>query len=289
VDRSSTNLVPRLRSIISPLPCVTGAAIWAVMFTASTWVWNGPAGAQTVANSASSSAPATTKTTPSEREDSVPDLSGFWEMRDDSGSGSFTGLSQKVPPAAITPEVKKINAEAKARQEAGYVVSFGSRYCQYLGMPFIMGQSPPIDIVQAKGEILIMSEQASAARHIYTDGRGHPDPSTYEPTTNGHSIGHWEGNTLEVDTVGFNEFGARGVPGGGLRTPTSHLVERFRLLDGGKRLSITFTWNDPKVYLKPHTYGFVYYKDAPDTYAYEDFCDAGDPAQGQSVIPPPQQ
>jgi len=215
----------------------------------------------------------------------VQDLSGFWERRDESGSGSFGGVSGGAPAAEVTPAVKKLEEEARARQQAGYVVSFASRYCHDLGMPFIMGQSPPIDIVQAKDEILIMSEQASAARHIYLDGRAHPDPFTYQPTTNGHSIGHWEGDTLVVDTVGFNELGHRDVPGGGLRGKTSHLVERFHLFDNRSRLSITYTWDDPNVFLKPHTYEIRYYKDPPGTYAYEHFCDAGDPAQGQSVKP----
>jgi len=154
-----------------------------------------------------------------------------------------------------------------------------------------MAQSPPIDIVQGKDEILIMSEQSSAARHIYLDGRGHPDPSSYQPTTNGHSVGHWEGDILVVDTVGFNELGNRNIPGGGLRGKTSRLVERFHLSDNGDSLSITFTWEDPTVFLKPHTYEIRYHKDPPGTYAYDDFCDAGDPAQGQSVkpenVPPP--
>ena len=215
----------------------------------------------------------------------VPDLSGFWERRDESASDQFGKFGEKVPPAQVTPEVKKFNEDAKARAQAGYVVSLASRYCQYLGMPFLMGQSPPIDIIQGKDEILITSEQSSAPRHIYLDGRGHPDPSTYEPTTNGHSIGHWEGDTLVVDTIGFSELGARNVPGGGLRGKTSHLVERFHLFENGARLSITFTWDDPSVYLKPHTYEIRYFKDPAGTYAYEDFCDAGDPAQGQSVKP----
>lgn len=219
----------------------------------------------------------------------LPDLSGFWERRDETGSGSFGGLNGSFPPAQVTPAARKYEAELKAQQQAAYGISHTSRYCQYLGMPFIMGQSPPIDIVQSKDEILIMSEQSSAPRHIYLDGRGHPDPSSYEPTTNGHSIGRWEGNTLVVDTVGFNELGLRGIPGGGVRGKTSHLVEHFRLFQQGKRLSVTFTWEDPNVYLKPYSYEIRYFKDPPGTYAYEDFCDAGDPAQGQSVIPPPQQ
>src|SRR5690242_13579345 len=65
-----------------------------------------------------------------------PDLSGFWERRDESGSGSFGGVSGGVPPAQVTPQAKKLMDDARARQQAGYVVSFASRYCQYLGMPF---------------------------------------------------------------------------------------------------------------------------------------------------------
>ena len=220
------------------------------------------------------------------------DLSGFWERRDESGAGSLGAMNSSVPAAEITPQAKKFNEGTRARLEAGYVVRIDSRYCQNHGMPFLMEQSPPIDIVQSKDEVLIMSEQTAATRHIYLDGRGHPDPAAYEPTTNGHSIGHWEGDTLVVDTVGFNELGNRSVTGGGMRSKTSHLVERFHLFDNGKRLSITSTWTDPNVYVKPHTYEIRYFKDPPDTYAFEDFCDAGDPAQGQSVspvtVPPPQ-
>jgi hypothetical protein len=281
-----TKLEPWPRPAACFCSCLIGATILLFAFVS---IGDKAVRAQPGSHNAGRRASINSKPASLPRQESVPDLAGFWEMRDESGSGSFGGVSEKVPTAQVMPEVKKFNEEAKARQKAGYVVSFASRYCQYLGMPFIMGQSPPIDIVESKDEILIMSEQSSAPRHIYTDGRGHPDSSTYEPTTNGHSIGHWEGESLVVDTVGFNELGARGVPGGGLRTTTSHLVEHFHLFDGGKRLSITFTWDDPKVYLGPHTYELRYYKDPPGTYAYEDFCDAGDPAQGQSVIPPPQQ
>jgi len=45
-----------------------------------------------------------------------------------------------------------------------------------------------------------------------------------------------------------------------MRTPDSHLTERYRLMDGGQRLSVTFTWDDPSVFQKPHTYEFRYYK-----------------------------
>jgi hypothetical protein len=209
-----------------------------------------------------------------------PDLSGFWEVMDD---------SKRVTPASLTPEAQAAQAAARAAARPGQIVGFASRWCHHLGVPFIMGDSAPLDILQTPRETAIMAEVQSAARHIYTDGRGHPDPETYDPTTNGHSIGHWEGDTFVVDTVGFNDKGNTGIPGGGNRGPNSHLVERYRLIEGGKKLSVTFTWTDPTQFTRPHTYEFVYYKSPPETYALEYFCDASDAAaRSGSVVPPPQ-
>jgi hypothetical protein len=216
-----------------------------------------------------------------------PDLSGFWERKDDAGSGSFGGTLEKIPKASLKPEVIEANRQQQARQEAGYVVSFASKWCLTNSYPFFMQHSAAWDIVQTQDEIVLVPEVHTFARHIYLDGRNHPDPAVLQVSVNGHSIGRWEDSTLVVDTVGF--AGGGGTPGGGRTTPTSHLVERFRLLDGGQRLSVTFTWDDPAVYLKPHTYELTYHKSAPDTYAFEEYCHADDPVQSGSVVPPPQQ
>jgi len=203
----------------------------------------------------------------------APDLSGLWELKDG---------SRHVTRASLTPQALAEEKEAAAERAAGHVITRASRWCQNLGVPFIMGQSPPIDIVQTNDEIGVFSEQHSDARHIYTDGRAHPAPAELDTTTNGHSVGHWEGDTLVVDTIGFNTYGNVNIPGGGNRTATSHLVERFRLLEGGKQLSLTSTWDDPKEFLKPHTYDFLFYKMPADAYVYEDFCDPSDPTQWEN-------
>lgn len=279
-----------IKAVSQYCSAITSRRLWlvAVLVVIATHLWTSPSAAQAAHNQDQNSSSGKEKLSAPSHKESVPDLSGLWERRDDTGSGFAGGIVQKTGPASLTPEAKKIVDDARAKLQAGYIIGHASRYCQHLGMPFLMGQSPPIDIVAGKDEILIGSEQSSAARHIYTDGRAHPAPGTLEASTNGHSIGHWEGDTLVVDTVGFNDLGIPNVPGGGLRTSTSHLVERFHLFDGGSRLSITSTWDDPKVYLKPHTYEIAYYKDSPDTYVLEEFCDPSDPARGQSVIPPPQ-
>ena len=207
--------------------------------------------------------------------DSGPNLSGYWELRFD---------SRNVPPAALLPQAAHEISDAAGRRDA-----FAIRWCQHLGMPFIMGDrdSEPIDILQGRNEVAVVAQPVSAARHIYTDGRSHPNPDKYDATTNGHSIGHWETNTFVVDTTGFNDLGATSIPGGGKRTTTSHLVERFRLFDGGKRLAVVFTWEDPSVFSKPHTYEYRYYRAPKGAYARESFCDSSDEGRGRFLLDQP--
>ena len=224
------------------------------------------------------------QTTPSMS--SVPDLSGFWERKDDVGSGSFGGTLERIPHASLKPEIVAANQRDAARQRAGYVVSFSSKWCLTHQYPFFMQHSAAWDIVQTADEVVLVPEVHTFARHIYLDGRPHPDAAHIQPSANGHAVGHWEGDTLVVDSIGFT--GGGGTPGGGRTSPKSHLVERFRLTDGGKGLSVTFTWDDPTIFLKPHTYELTYHKSEPGIYAFEEYCHAEDPAQGASVAEPPQ-
>jgi hypothetical protein len=223
----------------------------------------------------------------------APDLTGFWERHDDVGAGSFSGLDEKIPRAAlIDPQsMPSPGGGAQLPPEEGkphkvgepYIVTTGR--CGGGGMPFMMGHSAALDILQSKDEVLIIPEFPST-RHVYMDGRSHPAAGALEPSNTGHSIGHWEGGTLVIDTIGMMAGG--GIPGGGRKTPETRLLERYKLLDGGQRLSVTFVWDDPKIYRRPQTYEYIYYKDPPSTYALEEWCDSSDPLQRQSIVPPPQ-
>ncbi len=167
-------------------------------------------------------------------------LSGFWELRFD---------SRNVPPASLTAAAASADRAAQAKHDADAI-----RWCHFFGVPYVMGQSP-IDIVQNTNgkEIAIAFPVRNPARHIYTDGRQHVNPDIFDPVSNGHSIGDWEGDTLVVDTVGFSEEGIAAIPGGGRRTPASHLVERYKLLNNSQQLSVLFIWEDASVFAKPHT------------------------------------
>ena len=217
-----------------------------------------------------------------------PDLSGFWERKDDVGGGSFGGILEKIiPKASLRPEFVEANRRENARQNAGDVVAFSSRWCQSNRYPFFMQHSAIWDIVQTPDELVQVPEVHTFARHIYLDGRKHPAPDNLIPSINGNAIGRWEGDTLIVDTIGFVPGGA--TPGGGRIGANTHLVERFNVLEGGKKLRVVFTWEDPAIYVKPHTYEFIYHKSDPGTYALEEYCHADDPVQGGSVVQPKQQ
>jgi hypothetical protein len=89
-------------------------------------------------------------------------------------------------------------------------------------------------------------------RVVYMDGRSHP--ADLQPTNYGHSIGWWEGDTLVIDTVGFNEdfwFDRRGLP----HTTALHTIERFTRKDERETV-YEIEVHDPNVYTAPYTGGF---------------------------------
>ena len=174
------------------------------------------------------------------------DISGYWELPRD---GRF------VPPARLSPRVTPAMIDAEARKTSKAI-----RWCNWVGMPTTMDVGRPLNIRQGAREILIMAESpVTPVRHLYLNRTTHIDKDTFDPTTSGDSIASWENDTLVVDTTGFDpNKGITVIPGGGFRTATSRLVERYRLLRDGIVLSVRFTWTDPSVFQTPHTYEFRY-------------------------------
>lgn len=99
------------------------------------------------------------------------------------------------------------------------------------------------DLNDAEEKIVIRSEWFNEERTIWMDGRSHPDAS--ETLATGHSIGHWEGGTLVVDTRNFDDHRSPyqiGVPSGSQK----HVVERYRLNDDGISMQAEFMLEDPE-------------------------------------------
>ena len=179
------------------------------------------------------------------------DISGFWRLPLD---------GRKVPPAKLQPRLTKAMLDLHARRDIHAI-----RWCNLPGVPAAMDTGTPIDIRVGPTTVILAPEGDPAPRYLYL-GRKHVSPDIYDNSTNGDSIANWEGDTLVVDTVGFHATrGITSIPGGGFKTDKSHLVERYRLLDNGNVLSVTFTWTDAAVFAAPHTYEFRYTR-LPATY-----------------------
>jgi hypothetical protein len=175
------------------------------------------------------------------------DLSGFWELSFD---------SRRIPPAKLVPAVTPAMLAERARKD-----DYAVRWCNVLGMPFIMDSGRPLDIRQGRTAVILAPEIASPPRYLYLDRPDHVSEEIFDPTTYGDSVARWQGDTLMVDTVGFHtDRGIAAIPGGGFRTATSRLVERYRLLENGAVLSVTSTWTDPNMFQAPHTYEFRYHR-----------------------------
>jgi hypothetical protein len=165
----------------------------------------------------------------------TPDLAGVW-------------LPDRVTDLASGREVPfQAGAKAKFQENSGKQ-SETDRRCLPPGVPRIMLQARPFEIVQTPSRILFMYEGGGHVwRQIWTDGRAHPsDPN---PDWLGHSIGHWEGGTLVVDTVGFNDrtwLDDAGHP----HSEQLHVVEQFTRIDA-MAIKYEVTIDDPGAYTRP--------------------------------------
>ena len=117
------------------------------------------------------------------------------------------------------------------------------------GVPriYIMRVGQPLEIMQIPGRVIMFFEYDHFVRQIFTDGRQHSPDLT--PSFMGDSIGRWEGDTLVVDTVGFNDrtwLDGDGHP----HSDALHLVQTFKRTDLG-HIAYSVTIEDPKTYTKP--------------------------------------
>jgi hypothetical protein len=172
----------------------------------------------------------------------LPDWSGVWEITRTPGVG---------PPEqpAFTPEYAAKFKAYQVEQEKGGNQDNATANCLPPGMPQIMNQPYPMEFLFTPGKITVVIEAYSQMRRIFTDGRKHPDDP--DATFNGHSIGHWEGDTLVVDTVGFVPDTPVGQ--GGMQHSDKMRIEERMRMTAPDRLEIRTTIYDPVALTKPWT------------------------------------
>ena len=175
----------------------------------------------------------------------APDFSGVWFIEE-----YHRNLLPEEDPPFQPWALEKFKAlqEEKIHQDPDDGPDPTER-CIPPGIPREMEQPFPFEIVQTHDRVIMIFEYQSLIRQIFTDGRGHPQD--LEPTYMGNSTGKFEGNTLVIDTIGFNDktwLDPMGLP----HSDQLHVIEHLRRVDRDTLVD-EYTIDDPKAYTKPWT------------------------------------
>lgn len=201
-------------------------------------------------------------------------LDGSWNRYPDTSDrvdGTVQPPPPDIPPPPLKPEPlaawqaeRKKVAEANARGEppvTGYVK------CLPDGMPATMAAMFPLEVLQSPGRITIIEEAYNQVRRIYLDEKQIPIDDA-EPGFWGHSVGHWEGDTLHVDTVGIKEnVRFRAVP----HSNQMRITERIKMLSD-EYFEDRITVTDPVYLTGPWSWVWEYRR-KPGYKMYEYVCE----------------
>ena len=220
------------------------------------------------------------------RLDGKPDLSGVWHVEtmtleeakrrfgESAGENELIGMEvTTISPYAINlfidtdPEDIPIRPEAvtlmQQRRASGIDPGIS---CLPLGIPLNTLVSEYQKIVQTP-QLILMVLELDGVRQVYMDGRELEDDPN--PSWLGHSIGHWDGDTLVVETNGFNDrtwLDSAGHP----HSESMRLTERYHRRDFG-HLDIEITIDDPVMYTEPFSFSVTNLYQ-PDTDILEYYC-----------------
>jgi hypothetical protein len=169
--------------------------------------------------------------------DGKPDLSGVY---------GNAGLPQGTAPPPLKPGAEKFRIVRGGPNDVrGRTTLTTGNDCKPLGIPQTYITPYPFQIVQTASFMTIVYEYPMAVRFVPLDGR--PQAVEPDPSWMGTSVGRWEGDTLVIDAVGFND---KTEVHGFMHTEALHVVERFRKLDNGNLL-YEVTVEDPNVWETP--------------------------------------
>jgi hypothetical protein len=214
------------------------------------------------------------------------DITGAWDRYPAPGdSGLDPTVKERpsdVPPPPLKPEylpayeahMKEV-AEANAK---GQPIATGYTHCIPDGMPAMMMGMFPMEVLQSKGQVTIIQEAYNQVRRIYL-GEKAPPIEDAEPGFWGHSGGRWNGDVLEVETVGLKDYVRyKDVP----HSDQMRIFEKIRKIDAN-HFEDQITVTDPVYLTGPWTWTWMY-KRRPgykmQEYVCEDNREYADPATG---------
>jgi hypothetical protein len=204
-------------------------------------------------------------------------LEGVWWLK---GYEYMLGPAPGIEPP-LKPEYMDILKRRIRAKNAGKPETDTSTQCFPHGMPRLMESPYPIEIVQTPGRVTILHEVAHEVRRFYLDQK---QPEHLPITYLGHSVAHWEGDTLVVDTMGINASSFIDDEGSS-HSDKEHIVERFHKIDGGRQLEVDTTVEDPVTLEHPYSYK-RFFQWRPDVRPQEYVCEENNrnaPVNGVTV------
>lgn len=184
--------------------------------------------------------------------DGKPDLTGVY---------GFAGVRDLAPPV-LKPGAEKFKVDRSGNFVGGRT-TLGTG-CVPLGIPQTFVTPYPFQIVQKQNFLVMIFEYPNTFRYIPLDGRPHgPDP---DPTWMGEAVGRWDGDTLVVDSIGFND---KTEVSGYMHTEALHVVERYKRVANGLQYDVTV--EDPNVFQKPWVFPMRVLPAHPDEERVDEF------------------
>jgi hypothetical protein len=181
-------------------------------------------------------------------------------------------------PVPLTPEGRRQYDNYQADLKAGKIEDLTRKYCLPDGLPRLLTAPYPFEVVLTRDQATFLHE----ARHVYRAiplDTPHPPSQTMLDSYMGNSVAHWDGDTLVIDSIRFNDetkLDVSGLP----HSDQLHVTERWRKFDGGTRLEDEITIDDPAIFTMSWTTRITFaYR--PDVAIQEYVC--GEPHRNQGA------
>jgi hypothetical protein len=205
-------------------------------------------------------------------------VSGLWEQQGYISSSTnpprarvARTLDGKIPP--MLPWAQELLEKRLVDAEHGKPFANTASQCLPQGVPYLLfaAVGGPLQILETPGQVTLINDAYNEMWFVYL-GAKHPPQEDLEPTYHGDSVGHWEGDTLVIDTLGgFNTkttLDQVGMP----HSDSMHVITKVRRTDAD-HLEFLVTVDDPKTFSAPWTRRVTYKKAANDARVAEEVCD----------------
>jgi hypothetical protein len=173
------------------------------------------------------------------------DVTGTWEFRGEDDYRPMYGWYEFKPHPEFTEKGKATYAEFLTYVQAGKRYLEPTAECYPAGMPRLMTRYGPLMMLQHPTAIFILSRLNNEYRVIWLDGREREPEEHRDANWNGESIGHWEGETLVVETMGFTDEHHL-IQQGVFTGDQLKITERITMLNDGNTVKLEFIMTDPE-------------------------------------------